>query len=196
MSENTNTKPRLLWSNLSKYCLLTMALSFIGWVYEVGLAFFRTGRFIDSGFMTLPFCPIYGVSLMTTYFLLGTPNEGRGLLKNVHSALFRYLTYAAFAFLIPTLAELFVGMFFDKTLGVSLWSYAGFPINYHGYVCLPVSVLWSVLIFLFMKFVFSPLKKLFFRLPNGLAIGFAVALLVLTVADVSFNYANAWNQRR
>ncbi len=196
MNEKNKTEPRLLWSNLSKYFLLTMALSLIGWAYEVALAFLRTGRFINSGFMTLPFCPIYGVSLMTTYFLLGTPDEGRGLLKNVNSALFRYLTYAAFAFLIPTLAELFVGMFFDKMLGVMLWSYAGYPFNYRGYVCLPVSILWATLIFLFMKFAFSPLKKLFFRLPNGLAIGFAVALLVFTVADVSFNYVNAWSQRR
>ena len=195
-SRSVNTeRGRFSWAVISKYFLLTMGLSLIGWAYEVTFMFLRTGRFEDSGFMTMPFCPIYGCSLIATYFLLGTPDEGRGLMKSVHSAALRYMMYATFAFLIPTAAELFVGLFFDKVLGATLWSYENLPLNYHGYVSLPVSLAWMGMIFLFMKFLFLPIKKLFFRIPDRAAVVFATLLFVATIADVAVNYALAWRNR-
>lgn len=172
----------------AKYFLLTMALSFMGWAFENGYMWFLTGKFYNTGFMTMPFCPIYGCSIVITYFLLGTPSKGRGLLRNVENPLLKNVLYFLFAFLIPSAAELIVGVFFDKLFGVWLWSYSHMPYNWNGYVCLPVSLLWAGLLFLFMKFAFTPLKKLFFRLNGDVAKMLSLLLLVAVLMDLTANY--------
>ncbi|MGN0814753.1 MAG: putative ABC transporter permease [Candidatus Coproplasma sp.] len=181
------TQSENLIATVSKYYLLYMLFAFLGWLWEVFYVRFEIGRFVDRGFMWLPFCPIYGTALFIAYFLLGTPDEGRGILKNVKNSFVRYALYALFAFLIPTLTELIIGLFFDKVLGVTLWDYSALPLNLGGYICLPVALVWTVAITLFMRFAFKPLKNLIFRLPDGVAIFLSVALFCAMCADVAVN---------
>ena len=173
---------------VAKYFLLTVALSFIGWAFEASLLFFTNGKFYNPGFMTLPFCPIYGCSLMLVYFLIGTPDEGRGVLKNVENPITRYSVYLAFSFLIPTAAELIVGFFFDVFFDVWLWSYNGMPFNFHGYIALPVSLAWTFLIFVFMKYFFPQIKRVVFKIPKNTAILFAVIFAVVITVDMTLSY--------
>ena len=173
---------------IAKYFLLLMLFSFLGWAFETVITRLQTGKFYDRGFMYMPFCPIYGVSLIIVYFLLGTPNEGRGLLKNEENPVKRQLLYLPFAFFIPTAAELLVGFFFDALFGVSLWSYSGLPLNFRGYISLPISLGWMALVFLFMKYLFSPFKTLVFKTPKGVAIGLSSLLFIALVADMAASY--------
>ena len=174
---------------VAKYFLLTMVLSFIGWVFEVIIIYLNAKRFYNSGFMTMPFCPIYGCSLMVAYFLLGTPNEGRGILKRVQNPILRYSAYLFFAFLIPTAAELIVGFFFDYFFDMWLWSYKGMPFNFRGYICIPVSIAWMLLIFLFMKFIFPRLKRAIFKIPKFVSMVLAMLLFIAVFADMAMAYA-------
>ena len=175
---------------LSRYFLLTLLLSFLGWAFEMALVFFMSGKMHDRGFMTMPFCPIYGCSILAAYLIAGTPDEGRGLLRNVDSRLIRHLLYLGLAFILPSLAELVVGAFFDKLFGVWLWDYSDLPLNLNGYVALPVSLAWTVLLFLFMKFLFTPLKNLVGKIPKKLANVLAILLLIAVAADVFMNFKN------
>ena len=169
---------------LSRYFLLTMALSFLGWAFETCLLRITTGKWHDRGFLSMPLCPIYGCSLIAAFFLLGTPDEPRGILQKIENMGGRYALYLLFAFLIPSAAELFVALFFDKVFQVWLWSYDDLPMNLDGYVGLPVSLAWAVLIIFFMKFVFSPLKRLFGKLPRGLSSVLAIILLLALIVDL------------
>ncbi len=183
------TQKEVVWyERIAKYFLLNMLLSFIGWAYETTLMFFMTGGFQNRGFLSLPLCPIYGSTLMTVYFLLGTPDEGRGILKHADDPLIRGIVYLFVAFLVPTVAELIVGAVFDRFFGVWLWSYNGLPMNFRGYISLPVSILWMVMIFFFMKFLFPPLKRTVFKIPKTAAIVFAVTLAIAVGADVVLSY--------
>ncbi|MBQ8291856.1 MAG: putative ABC transporter permease, partial [Clostridia bacterium] len=146
------------------------------------------GKLYDRGFMTLPFCPIYGLGVMSAYFLLGTPQQGKGILKNVEGSYRRMALYLIFAFLIPTLAEYAVGYVFDKAFSLRLWSYAGRPLNINGYVCIPVSVVWSVALTTVMRFVFLPLKRLVFRISDKLSVILAVTLFVAMAWDTVWNF--------
>ena len=172
----------------SKYFLLLLATSFIGWAWEVLLELTLSQKFVNRGFMTMPFCPIYGCSLFAVYFLLGTPSEGRGILKNVQSKALRVVLYASFAFLIPTAAEFLVGWFFHRFFSLRLWSYQGFPYNVQGYICLPVSILWAVAVILFMEWVFPFLKKWIFRNPNRLAVWLAVFFVIAVAVDMTASF--------
>lgn len=180
-------KRREVFNLLAYNFLLIMTLSFLGWAFEVGYVYLKTGRYWDAGFMTLPFCPIYGCSLFIIFLLCGTPKVGRGVLKEVKSPFWKNTIYLLFAFLIPTLAELIIGAFFDKAFHLKLWSYANRPLNYKGYICLPVSVAWAALTYWTMRFIFPSVQKWIFRIPPRLANGFATLLAFLTLIDVVVN---------
>lgn len=183
-----NEKSQTVRYGFFRYFTLLMLLSFGGWAFETLLMRIIYGGFYDRGFMTLPFCPIYGVSLLTMYFLAGTPDEGRGILQNVQGKAARYLLYVLIAFLVPSIAELIVGLFFDKGFGVWLWDYSHQPLNLWGYVCLPVSVAWAMLIFFFMKFVFPFCKRIIGKIPTPLIRILGVLLLFVTAADLVYNF--------
>jgi len=172
----------------AKYFLLFMLISFFGWGFEVLLMRVLYGEWFDRGWMQLPFCPIYGSSVMAIYFLLGTPDEPRGILRGITGRTKCILAYLFFAFLIPTLAELLVGAFFDKVMHTELWSYVGMPFSFRGYISMPVSLGWMGLIFVFMKWLFPLLRKAIMRIPNGVATLLASVLLLVSVADVYYSF--------
>ena len=87
---------------------------------------------------------------------------------------------------IATLFELVFGLLFDS-LGVRLWSYRRFPLNYKGYVCLYFSLLWGTLITLSMSTFFDPLYRALARIPPKIAIAANVVLWVAVISDFSFN---------
>ena len=174
---------------IQRYVILWVILSFLGWCFETVFVFFAFGEWHDQGFLTLPFCPIYGTALMAVYFLAGTPDEPRGLLKNMRKTLPRYALYAVIAFLVPTLFELVVGFIFDKGFGVWLWSYQHLPYNWFGYVSLPVSLCWMLLVCVFMKWAFSWLKSLILRLSEPIVRGAALAALIALGVDFVLNIA-------
>ena len=174
--------------HIARYLILTAILSFIGWLYETLLVRVRNGYWTDRGFLFLPFCPIYGVTLIFVYFFIGTPKEKRGVLKNIQNPFAHTTLYLFFAFLIPTTAELLVGLFFDKTFHLSLWSYAALPINFKGYISLPVSLAWSGLIYIFMRFFFTPLQKITRKIPENIAICIAACLIVSVAVDAVIQF--------
>ncbi|MBQ2769182.1 MAG: putative ABC transporter permease [Clostridia bacterium] len=163
--------------------LLLVLLSFLGWAYETVFVYLTLGRYSDRGFLSLPFCPIYGSCLTGIYLLFGTPDEGRGILKKVKDPVKRKLLYLLFALLLPTGLELFIGLFFERYFHRKLWNYTKYPYQFKGYICLPVSLSWTVLIFLFMKLLFPFLKRLVDKCPKGLAVVLSIAFAILWVGD-------------
>ncbi len=147
--------------------LLFFLISFLGWCMEKAYFYVSYGVNADRGFLTLPFCTIYGAPLLLVRALLGTPlKEESGYPANIlHVAL-----YALLASLIATAAELLVGVTFHQLLGIRLWSYRGYPHEYGGYICLQMSVAWGGLILLAMTFLWTPLERIFRRLPTGLLV--------------------------
>lgn len=174
---------------ISRFVLLIGVLSFLGWAFESVVVFYLCGRFYDCGFMSLPFCPIYGFSLFIAYMVIGTPDYGGIFLQRVKRKKWRYLLYFAVAFLIPSVMEFFVGWFFDGAFGLRLWSYVDTPLNIKGYVSLPVSLAWSALLFLFMKTSFLPIKNLVGKISLPIAQRLAYLLILVSMADFTLGIA-------
>ncbi len=179
--QTQSTRHRILQT--ARWLILTAVLSFLGWLYEVLLVRVKYGRWSNRGFLFLPFCPIYGITLVTVYFFIGTPKEKRGVLKNIQNPYLHTALYLLFASLVPTIAELFVGFVFDVTFHLSLWNYAKMPANFHGYISLPVSVFWSGLIYIFMRFFFQPLRKIIDKIPPKIAVIATMVLLFSVIVD-------------
>ena len=163
---------------ITRYFLLVMAISFLGWLFETIYMLIATGRLNDRGFLSMPFCPIYGCSILTVYFLIGTPN-GKNRAEKIK--------YLLFSFLIPSIAEFLVGWIFDKGLRLRLWDYRYKVYNVCGYVCLRNSFAWSFLIYFFMRYVFLAIKNIIAKAPKSYVSPFAFILLFLITIDFSCN---------
>ena len=155
---------------IGKYYLIFVIFSFLGWSFEAIQFLIVNGKFINAGFLFLPVCTIYGSSIMLIYFLLGTVEEPRFLIKRIKSKIIRILIYFIVAFLIPTIMELLVGFIFDKYFHKTLWTYVDIPLNINGYISLIISFAWALLILLIMNFVFPVVKKYVFKINDKLVI--------------------------
>ena len=170
-------------------------VSFIGWCGETLLFLVRFGRLRDRGFLTLPFCTIYGSCLTGMYLFAGTPQNGRlaplfakaeGLRGAARPAAKcgLYALYFLCAALLPTLAELaFGGLFY--AFGVRLWDYGYKKVHLYGLISPDQSLLWGALITLAMRFAWEPLHAAM-RLPPRVRKTAAIVLTALTSADFLF----------
>ena len=173
---------------VSRYFILTVLLSFLGWIFETAYMRIACGRWIDRGFLTLPFCPIYGCSLLATYFLIGTPKKGGTLIPKRLSPGKRTAVYLLFAFIVPSLFELIVGAFFDKNLGIRLWDYSYQRFQIGGFVSLRNSLFWSVGIYFFMKYAFPVFYRWVGGMQSAKADKIAYFLLMIILFDFSCNF--------
>ena len=170
-------------------------VSFIGWCGETLLFLVRFGSLRDRGFLTLPFCTIYGSCLTGMYLFIGTPQNGRlaplfakaeGLRGAARPAAKcgLYALYFLCAALLPTLAELaFGGLFY--AFGVRLWDYGYKKVHLYGLISPDQSLLWGALITLAMRFAWEPLHAAM-RLPPRVRKTAAIVLTALTSADFLF----------
>ena len=181
-------KREALAGDLSKYFLLYVFISFVGWVWEVLYLFFASGNIYDRGFLTLPLCPIYATVLLCTYFALGTIKEPRGILKHVCGGGARVSMYLCLSFLLPTIAELLIGFFFVSVFNLKLWDYSHLSFNNGGHIALEISLMWALAIFLFMNKLFLPIKRLIFKIPKkkatALSVAFITAIIIDTIASI------------
>jgi len=175
----------------SRYFILFMAISFWGWVAETLFFFLCYGRLFDRGFMTLPFCTIYGFSFLLLYFLIGTPDTGETALLSRRLPEHRCPrpVYFLLAALIPTGLELVTGLFFHRLFGLRLWSYTAYRFHFNGYICLEYTLLWGTLLPLCMQHLFSPLKERIFSLPGLWVRRLSTVLALLAAMDWLFNFS-------
>ncbi len=184
--------------SLGGYVWIFTALSFFGWCFEkLGRYWLYPGDPIrDRGFLTLPFCTIYGTSVILIGFLLGSLNAPSRFLKGIWERtsrlprwlcwLARLLIYFLAAMLLATLVELIAGGLF-KMAGVTLWNYSERWGNLWGVICPSYSLLWGALITLLMSLIWKPLCLLVSKIPRKVLIPVAWGMTVVLLGDFLFN---------
>lgn len=165
-----------------------MILSFLGWVWETVFSFLLRSP-NDRGFLTMPFCTIYGVALIFVYLLLGTPADMRLLGHPVFtkSAFLRYPAYFLASALLATAIELFTATFFQSFFGIQLWNYS-FLTGESDFIAFLPSLFWGIAITLFMRFLFRPIYLAVKKIKPSILNGIFWTLLIILVADLTFNF--------
>lgn len=110
--------------------------SLIGWVIEL---FFRRyvsqKKWMNPGFLTGPYLPIYGFGVVVLYAVSNIPFEIAIQWLNI---LVRILIIGAGM----TLIEFIAGLIFIKGLKVKLWDYSDRKGNLMGIICPSFSLIW------------------------------------------------------
>jgi len=171
-----------------RYFLLFIFVSFLGWLGETIGCSIDIGAYCDRGFVNMPLCTIYGFTVLILYALLGTPDRGGVILKQVRNRWLRIFLYFVLGTVVATALEFAVGWFFADVLGAKLWDYSYYPDHFRGHICLRFSILWGILILLGMKYVFGPTRRIIAGLPTKplFWISGVFALLLLTDWVVSY----------
>lgn len=156
-------------------CFLFYFYSFIGWLGEVCIAAVNRRKFINRGFVSSPFCPIYGIG--ATAFAVFLPELRDNLF-------FLFLG----GVILSSVIEFITGALLEKIFHKKWWDYSEIRLNLEGYVCLPYSLLWgafAVLLTLFLNPFLARLIRLIPRLLGMIVLGLLSVLLILDVIGTS-----------
>ena len=104
--------------------------SFFGWLAEVAFSAVSRKKFVNTGFLTGPVCPIYGVGIL---FILR-------FLEPLRNDLFFLFVGST---VVATVLEYVTNRFLEGLTGTKWWDYSRFRFHFGGYVCLPFSAFWG-----------------------------------------------------
>ena len=120
--------------NFQIFELLTYFIiySFAGWVMESIFRSICEKKFINTGFLKGPFCPIYGIGAIIIYVFLS------GFKDNI------FLLFLM-GFIVLSIWEYIVGVLLEKVFNTKYWDYSDHKFNFQGRVCLTNSIYWGFL---------------------------------------------------
>jgi uncharacterized membrane protein len=112
--------------------------SLIGWIIEL---FFRRfvsqKKWMNPGFLTGPYLPIYGFGVLVLYAVSNIP---LGITNQIVDIIVRILIIGVGM----TVVEFIAGLIFIKGLKVKLWDYSDRKGNIMGIICPSFSLIWLV----------------------------------------------------
>ncbi|MDD7408461.1 MAG: hypothetical protein SOV71_00670 [Anaerovoracaceae bacterium] len=156
---------------IAQYFVEFIFYSFLGWIWESIYCTSKQHRWQDRGFLFGPICPIYG------FCVVGA------------SILFRYVPgtsdpdlplWAVFLICVvgSAVAELSTSIVLEKRFHARWWDYSDLPLNFHGRICLPVSLCFGAAGVAIVKYLLPLVADAHQVLPGlayeGIALGFAI----------------------
>ena len=150
--------------------------SIIGWVVESVYMSLCNKRLTNRGFMTGPFCPIYGFGATLGYIIL------HPLQKNL------IILYIAGA-LLATLFEFLVARLMLKLFGEVWWDYNEKFCNYKGIVCLESTLAWGLYAVIIITFLFEKVMGFVDRMPFEWGIKTIALIFVMGLLDFGYHFA-------
>lgn len=152
-------------------CFLFYIYSFAGWLGEVSVAAVNRRKFINRGFVSSPFCPIYGIGAVAFAVFLPELRE---------NLFFLFLG----GVILSSVNEFITGALLEKIFHKKWWDYSKIRFNLEGYICLPYSLLWGVFAVLLTLFVNPFLTGVIHLIPRGIGIILLWFLSVMLILDV------------
>ncbi|SCP95096.1 putative ABC transporter permease [Anaerobium acetethylicum] len=104
--------------------------SFFGWVFESSYVSLRHKKLINRGFVTGPFCTIYGCGAVSVYVLLH-PFAG--------NIVFLFLGGC----IVATVLEYLTAVVMETMFHTSWWDYSNQTIQFQGRICLTSTLTWG-----------------------------------------------------
>ena len=163
----------MLTERLINLILLFFSYAFIGWCIEVTLKFFQFHRFINRGFLTGPWLPIYGSGAA----LITIAVKGTAPLESSVGTTF------VVSFLLCGLLEYLTSYILEKRFHARWWDYSQKPMNLHGRVWIGNLILFGLGGVVIVDLINPLLLRLSEHMSLPLREIIAVSLSAVFVAD-------------
>lgn len=146
--------------------------SFIGWIMESVFASIKEKKFINRGFLTGFFCPIYGFGAV---LILHITKWVGSIIERPFAALSMNIF---FSIILVTVLEYITGFVLEKIFHCKWWDYSTNILNINGYICVEYSLLWGLMAYVLWQVVHPIVSGLVFSIPV-FDKGYLVVLLLL-----------------
>ena len=132
---------------LLQLCFLFFVGSCLGWCAEVLFRrFFSAKKWINPGFLTGPYLPLYGFGLTFMYGVCYIPvNTGEEWADK--------LILVLIAGVLLTALEYIAWLIFIKGMKIKLWDYSARPGNIQGVICPLFSLIWTAAAAVYIIFI-------------------------------------------
>lgn len=160
--------------------------SLVGWSLEVVFRrFFSSAnpsrRWINPGFLTGPYLPLYGFSLCILYVLAECEQY-----ISIDSIFWRKSLLFVFMAISITLFEYIAGLIFIKGLKTKLWDYSENKYNIQGIICPLFTFFWWLLSAIYYFFIHNSILTSLEWLSQNLAFSFFIGMFYgIIIIDIS-----------
>lgn len=145
--------------------------SFLGWCVEVIYATANYGKFINRGFLSGAYCPIYGFGAVLVLWLTEPFADG-------------LIIPFIISILLTSGIELLVGITMKKIFNQRWWDYSDTPFNLYGYICLRFSLLWGLACLFVIKIIHPIVNRTALKFTNQLGLIVLGVILVAILIDL------------
>lgn len=157
---------------VSDWILWFFIYSFVGWAWESALFTVQERRVINRGFLSGPFCPIYGCGALMILALLA----GR-----VNSIAVIFILSVALA----TTLEYFTAVVLENLFHAKWWDYSMYPMNYKGRISVISSTFFGIMCVLEVKLIHPFVQRLTDMFPDDYKMPLVMLLIVYVFIDLS-----------
>lgn len=154
------------------YLMYFFIYAFIGWVVEVSFHAVTVGKFINRGFLSGPYCPIYGFGAISVIYFL-TDIAGKN----------KFVLFLG-SIVIATGIEFVAGFLLEKIFHERWWDYTDKKLNIGGYICMEFSVIWGLFCFLLYEAVHPVTKSLVDLIPLRALKYLDLGLVIIMTIDL------------
>lgn len=148
--------------------------SLIGYIYELLLGIITKGKIINN-LLFEPIKPIYGIGVLFILLLEKLILKNKKTNKKHRLTLFIIITFISL-----TTFEYLTGIAIHHFLGKTLWNYKHKHLHIGKYICLEVSILWTILSIGYIYFFKEKTNRLIKKIPAW----FSNTLLIITITDI------------
>lgn len=160
---------------LEQLCFLFTIYSFLGWLCESIFCSILFKKWTNRGFLSGPFCPVYGIGGLLITSLL-RPFTGFPFYIEIP------LVFVA-GTLLTTILEYFTGWLLETLFHTTWWDYSKNRFNYKGRICLLNSILFGILCLATMLVLHPLLLRLLGMIPPFLRPWLLLAVLAYFLTD-------------
>ncbi len=154
--------------NFSTYFII---YSILGWILESVFKSILFKKFVNSGFLHGPFCPIYGTGALIMLLCL-TWAENNIILLFFMSVI------------VLTIWEYVVGIILEKLFNTKYWDYSDNKFNFQGRICLQNSIYWGILGVLFVRYIHPFITTRILNVQYNTLTYFNILIWILLIVDL------------
>lgn len=139
-------------SLLAEAVLGFFAYSVFGWIFEIVYCSATEGHLVKRGFLSGPYCPIYGVGALADLAVLGSVQDAVALfcLGAVLASAIEYVTS--------------YGM--ERAFGARWWDYSNLPFNLNGRISVPSACAFGLFAVVLVKVTNPAMTAAFATIPD------------------------------
>lgn len=148
--------------------------SFVGWLLNGVRTLFAEKKFCNMGFLTLPFCPSYGLCAVICYMCLNY------FIKN------KFILFLGSCILLSLLVVV-IGYATEKILGFKPWDFSDMKLSICSFITLPYSLFFGVLGIILIDLIIPIFNTVLQYIPFIVSITIVLSICGLILIDFIFS---------